>query len=342
MPRPVRNQPDIDYKIFGETGEKVFKDRGTKISAKMDNLHGKAIDSRSDADDLMSSYTLDELCSEEDLQEFLTKAETIKQEFRRVHSQLQDADGDNFQARYPYYEDQLSKLSHLFKEASKKLSDLRKVNKANADLREFKRMNLQVEKEKLRAHSDRGFFVKQVQWQLEDCKWDDLNDLDEVKSYISAFQSRLDHFYKICSDLEVWLGQEVDTLGFRKENEDFILVLREKIGAGKGRLQHLRSERERLEHDRLVHEQNEKLQAEADLLRVTRLQEEAKINEILGCAESHRFEIKTRSERFCRKCQLDFANLTDHEILDIKKSEENLHVELRELLDKVSCFENMR
>ena len=171
--------------------------------------------------------------------------------------------------------------------------------------------------------------------------WDDLSDLDEVKSSISAFQSRLDHFYKICSDLEVWLGQEVDTLGFRKENEDFILVLREKVGAGKGRLQHLRSERERLEHDRLVHEQNEKLQAEADLLRVTRLQEEAKINEILGCAESHRFEIKTRSERFCRKCQLDFANLTDHEILDIKKSEENLHVELRELLDKVSCFEKL-
>ena len=78
MPRPVRNQPAIDYKIFGETGERVLKDRGTKNSTKMDVLHGKAIDSRSDADDLMSSYTLDELSSEEDLQEFVTKAEIIK------------------------------------------------------------------------------------------------------------------------------------------------------------------------------------------------------------------------------------------------------------------------
>ena len=71
------------------------------------------------------------------------------------------------------------------------------------------------------------------------------------------------------------------------------------------------------------------------------LQEETKINDILVCAESHRFEIKTRSERFCRKCHVDFTNLTDHEILDIKKSEENLHVELRELMNKVSCFETL-
>ena len=102
MSRPVRNQPDIDYKVFGETGERVLKNRGPKISTNMDALHGKAVDSCSDVDDFLSSYTLDDMLGEEELQEFITKVETLK--YRRVHSQLQDADRENFPAKYPYFE----------------------------------------------------------------------------------------------------------------------------------------------------------------------------------------------------------------------------------------------
>ena len=168
MPRPVRHQPDIDYKIFGETGERVLKDRGAKICPKMETLHSKAVDSCSDVDDFLSSYTLDDITGEEDLQEFLTKIDSIKREYRRAHSQLQDADRENFPARYPYYDERLKELTDLFKEANKKLSDLRKLNKANSDLREFKRMNLESDKEKTRLKSDRVFFFEQVRWELEE------------------------------------------------------------------------------------------------------------------------------------------------------------------------------
>ena len=202
-------------------------------------------------------------------------------------------------------------------------------------------MNFQAEKEKSRAQSDRGFFIKQVHWQLTECNWDAIDDFDEIKSNVTLFQLRLDQFYKICSDLEVWFGQEVDTLGFRDENDEIVLSLREKIRAGKARLTFLRLEKDQLEKDRLAVEREEKLQAEADLIRVAKLKEDTKIREILDCAESHRFEIKSRSERFSKKCLQDFNNLTDHEILDIKKGEENLHVELRELFDKVSSFEKL-
>ena len=341
MPRPVRHQPDIDYKIFGETGERVLKDRGAKICPKMETLHSKAVDSCSDVDDFLSSYTLDDIAGEEDLQEFITKVDSIKREYRRAHSQLQDADRENFPSNYPYYNERMKELTDLFKEANKKLSNLRKLNKANEDLRELKRMNFESDREKMRSKSDRAFFIEQTCWQLDDCKWGDMFDLYEIKSHISAFESRLDKFYKICSDLEACFGPEVDTLGYRNENEKLISNLREIIVAGKCRYSGVRLEQERLESEKLEHEAREKINAEAKKLRQAELEEEAKIRETLSCAESHSYEIKMRSQRLLRKFEQDFSALSDYEILDIKKSEENLNIELRELIDKVSCFEQL-
>ena len=70
-------------------------------------------------------------------------------------------------------------------------------------------------------------------------------------------------------------------------------------------------------------------------------EEEARIKDILSCANSDYREIRMRSQRLCKKCDLDLTSLTDHEILDIKKGEEGFHVELRELIDKVSSFEKL-
>ena len=139
MSRPSRNQPDIDYKIAGASGRRVLKDRGTKPI--MDTLHGKTVDSCSDVHDFLSSYTLDELSGEEELQDFVTKVEILKRDFRRVHSQIQDADKEGFPIKYPYYTERLNELTQLFKDANTKLSNLRKLNKANEDMRELKRMS---------------------------------------------------------------------------------------------------------------------------------------------------------------------------------------------------------
>ena len=339
MSRPSRNQPDIDYKIAGASGRRVLKDRGTKPI--MDTLHGKTVDSCSDVDDFLSSYTLDELSGEEELQDFVTKVEILKRDFRRVHSQIQDADKEGFPTKYPYYTERLNELTQLFKDANTKLSNLRKLNKANEDMRELKRMNFESDKEKMRSRSDRIFFMEQACWQLDDCKWGDMFDLEEIKSHISAFESRLDKFYKICSDLEVWFGPEVDALGYRNENEKLISNLRETIVAGRCRYSGVRLEQERIESERLEHEANEKLKAETKRLRQAQLEEEAKIRETLSCAESHSYEIKMRSQRLLKKCEQDLSALSDYEVLDIKKGEENLNVELRELIDKVSCFEQL-
>ena len=341
MSRSGRSRLDFDYRILHSTGERVPIVRTSQPEMDEQQRHAKAVDSVSDVDDLLSSYTLEELVGEEELHEFILRIESTKREFRRVHAQLKDSDGANFATKYSYYEGRMTELDALFKKASKKLSELRILNKANADMRELKRMNFQTEKERLRSKTDRALFIEQTNWQLNDCNWDEIFDLDEIKSLVSTFESRLDQFCKICSDIEAWFGQEVVTLGFREDNEKLITLLREKIIAGKWRLSSVRLEHEQREKEKCMREFNDKLKADEELRRKTKLAEQAKIDEILACANSHVFEIQTRSDRLIKKCQQDFSDLTDHEILDIKKGEENFHIELRELIDKVSCFETL-
>ncbi len=59
---------------------------------------------------------------------------------------------------------------------------------------------------------------------------------------------------------------------------------------------------------------------------------------ILDCAKGLRQDVDMRSKSLLRKLDIDFSILDDFEILELKKQEESLHAELRELIDKASEF----
>ena len=114
MSRPARSRVDIDYKIWGTTGEKVTKVRDT--NKKMDEVKTKAIHSRADVEDLFDFYDLDELEGEEELQEYVTKCEEVKRDFRRIHAQFKSMVGDEmFTQHYPDYSDDLATLTLTLK-----------------------------------------------------------------------------------------------------------------------------------------------------------------------------------------------------------------------------------
>ena len=120
MSRPVRNQPKLDYKILHSTGRRVCKgDRGQQNNPNMDELHLKTIDICSDVDDFFSSYSLDELEGEEELQDYVAKIEVLKREFRRIHSQLKGIEEVDFPTKYPYYEARVDELTATFNTANK-------------------------------------------------------------------------------------------------------------------------------------------------------------------------------------------------------------------------------
>ena len=78
------------------------------------------------------------------------------------------------------------------------------------------------------------------------------------------------------------------------------------------------------EKERLSQEENEKQQ---------------KILDLMCCATNLHFEIEIRYETFRKKCSVKVDNLDDYEVLELKKHQEDFHLELRELIDKVSSFE---
>ena len=125
MSRPVRSVQHIDYQILHATGRRVTVDRGKQTELKMDELQTKAIEICSDVEDFFDSFTLDDLTEEDEVQEYVLKLEGVKRDFRRVHSQLQIREGNDFPTKYPDYEQRLKELSETFTAANKKLSELK-------------------------------------------------------------------------------------------------------------------------------------------------------------------------------------------------------------------------
>ena len=178
----------------------------------------------------------------------------------------------------------------------------------------------------------------QVFRDLDGCVWESLTDIDEVKQYISTFEGHLNQCYEICSELEIY-GDQVKEFDFTVRNEKLIHFIKDKIQMGKDRVIFLKNEKERLEIERLQKEEIEKNLAESNRIQHEKTLERQKNMELLICAKNLHFEISTRHTIFMSKCSIDLNTLNDFEILDLKKREENLHVELRELIDKVSNFE---
>ena len=309
----------------------------------MDNLQIQAIHASSDVEDFFETFILEDLAKEGDLREYISKIEVVKRNFRRTSSQLRVVEGENFLTKYPMFDEMLQKLNSKFKEAKSRLSEVHsdKVPNTVEPGPVSSIVTPQAEKERLRCTSNRKSFLEQATWELNDCVWEDIIEYDQIKSIISFFESRLDEFRKMCTDLDVWFADDVIETRFREKNANFIGQFRDKIVSGKARILELKKEHERIESERLEMEKLEKIKADSSRIALAKQEEEAKIKDILACAKTLHYEIDSRFESLKRKClsmeKLKVLNV--YEVLNLKKTEENLHTAHRELIDKVSSFE---
>ena len=199
---------DVDYQILGSTGLKVPPNPENRNMANND-LKRSAIHVKSDLDDFFDTYDLTTLVEQDEVTVFINELGGLKRNFRRIFSEIKEAEGDDFDTKYPDFEKDLLFYNVKLKDANCKLSSLKMKTKL--------------------AEAERNAQI----------------DLEKQK----------------------------------------------------------------------------------------------KINGILDCAENLKFEIKVRYDTFHNKCSVNLDNLNDYEILDIKKCEGDRHIELRELIDKVSSFE---
>ena len=328
---------DIDNSILHRTGRRVRR-RGNAKNTEMDTLQAKAIDSLSDVEDLFEFYSLPDINDIGQLEEYRNKVEAVKRNFRRIHAHLKNSEGaEIFSAKYTYYEKYMADLNTALKGAMDKMVELKNLpdNKTGQPI-----VDMQLERERAKLKSDRRFFFQQADWELKEYGWDDLVDIFDIKCGITKFENRLESFFKLCSDIEFnFTEHEMAELGFKDQNDKLIENFKAKIVKGKQRLITVKNELTLKEKETIDEQARLRDLAESERAEKAKIAEEQRVDDLLNCAENLHFEIKTRFTTFKGKCMVDVSNLNDFEILNLKKHEENLHVELRELIDKVSGFE---
>ena len=335
MLRSRRHIVDLDYAVLHETGRRVHKDR-TKMGDK--NLVMRSIVASSDFEDLFASYDINNLNDEDELCEYVNKVSELKKEFRRIITQLKQAEGDEYPDKYPTYDETLHQLDDSFKKANLKWRDAKRNNGRKGPV--LGEGDKESEMAKKKVHSQKKFLVQKVEWEFRNYKWETCTKIDEARSNISSIEKRLDEFYQICSSFESLYDElEMENLGYGEENEKFVTFLQEMIEQGKTRMQEIELAKEESEKEKLEMISQEKLEAEKARKELEEFEQTQRIKELMECAGNLHFEIKTRYDIFHEKCTRDFSKLSDQEVLDWKKREDSLHSELRELLDKISAFE---
>ena len=181
--------------------------------------------------------------------------------------------------------------------------------------------------------------MDQVKWEIQDCAWEKICEIEDVTRLISSFESRLDKLYAICSNYKVILGEESELLGFHDEDEKLITSIRTKIRDGRITLDALKEKKEIKAQESFQKNLREKEMAEQKRLKQDQEEEQNKIDNLLSCAENLHAEIESRYDALYAKCTIDINKLNDYEVLDLKKREDNIYTELRELIDKMSSFE---
>ena len=348
----ARRRVDLDYAVLHSTGRREPKIRGTEGNQKktMANLDIQAVNVSSDFEDFLDSYDLDELVDEDELTEYVNKIGEIKRTFRRVFAQIEIAEGDGFAEKYPNHDNELREISVTFQEASKKLTDLRKASKATITAKEKIRDDLETEKllevmksmRKLREEKrsqviqEWKFRVDQLYWFIDECPWETKQDVDDIHHMISTLESYLSQVCKACAELKGTLGD--DAKDYLDDNEKVIALARDHIRLGNARLQNVKEEKSLIQEALAEKEAAERLHAEEERIRREKLQEGAKIRDLMTCAISLEHEIKNRYDTLKDKFKVNMSKLTDHEVLNLKKREDSLSSELREILDKISSL----
>ena len=245
-------------------------------------LRNRSICISSDVDDLLETNDLAGIEDLDELSEFVNTINETKKEYRRVHAIIKDSEGEAFEMNYPAYTDTQKRLNDTYKSATDKLRGLKKQGKHQAGPRESNYdaaavMQLHLGEKKLQCKSEYDFFIEQAIWELDDCDWAKFNDTDEIKSQITLFENRLSEFFRICSDLKGYYGQEFEGLNLKDSTSKLVERLRTKVNSGKKRTAELKNERSNLEQRQRAAEVGAQAAAEAKRVKEIQLAEQEKV-----------------------------------------------------------------
>ena len=348
---PRRHMSVLEHEIDPASDELDSKGGRTRSSKMTADQRNQALFVHDEVEDFFETYSLEEQTTEEDLSQFLANVGDLKKRFRKVHVLLKESD-KNFIKNYPQYDITLDRLKTEFKNAEMSLKELRKGKQESLKTEEEARRAFETSlKEKEEARREQEIVGKrlqaisewedeetQIRWFLGTFNWECCVDLDNVQDNITHLQNRLFGLSKFSSGIKGVFGNDTRGEKYLHDHETLKIVLQENISKGIAQKNRIKSDFARAEQ--VIANREALLKEEAERKRTEDAEklETEKIGAMMVCARNMRYEIKTRYDTLRGKFKIDFDSLGDFEILDIKKKEDSLGTELRELLDKISAL----
>ena len=213
-----------------------------------------------------------------------------------------------------------SDLNGNLKKGNLKLNEIKKSNKTKLHPPVEGESKITCQKvKKMQCLSERKYFIDQVSWEMEQNDFKS-ESIDETKSIIEIFETRLENFCKINSELDGYIGTEDADIDIQRENDDLIKSLHDKIYLGRIRLSEIKKKNDDILQENLRKAAFEKECAESKRKEKELSDEKLKIDNLLIRANYRYSEIETRFNLIDGKCRIDVDKLSDHEILNYKKT----------------------
>ena len=278
----VKNR--LDYEILHRTGRKVVIAGGRNLETSMDVLEVNELKICGDVKHAFDTYVLDELLSEDEINESVWAMADLSQQFRHIHIELRSKFGEEYDAKYPGYDAFLARVTNFIKSLKSKVRVLKQEEKVTV---------LETEINALKIEG--GFLDLKVK-QLLDTR-DSAQNLSDVEDFILKMEGFINDYFELSKRAKCSLGKEYDEV-FDDKFMSAISGMREEIKVAKVLRQQLCEAIEK-----------GKAQAAHDYERSSQIVK----------AENLISEIEFRCGSLQRKYEQKFEDLTDYQILDISQ-----------------------
>ena len=189
----VKNR--LDYKILHRTGRKVVISGGRNLETSMDVLEVNELKICGDVKHAFDTYVLDELLSEEEINESVWAMADLSQQFR--HIELRSKFGEEYEAKYHGYDAFLARITNFIKYLKSKIRGLKQEEKVTV---------LETEKNALKIE---GEFLDLKVKQLLDTR-DSVQNLSDVEDFILKMGGFINDYFDLSKRAKCSLGKEYD------------------------------------------------------------------------------------------------------------------------------------
>ena len=300
----TREKERLDYLILHETGRKVLKSGGKKLKIKMDTAEVNELKLCGDINYAFNIYVLDELLSEDEINESLRAIADLSQRFRHIHVDLRNKFGEDYGTKYPKYDEVLGQMTSFSKSLKVKLRVFKQGEKESIQ-----------EKDKDALKIEREFLDVKINHLSDTVDLTVANNLSEIDDYIFKMEGFINDYFDLCRRAKCCFGKEYDQL-YDDKFKTAISEMRQDIKMAKLLKQKL-------------FEENEKSRTEA----VNSHERSSQIVKVENLVS----EIKFRCDSLQRKYEHKLEDLSDYQILDISQNK-NLDLEFNGVLEKVTSL----